>query len=236
MQPIIEQICNIEGRHAAGTTPSPVMRAIARHAGNEVAASVETGSGKTTILFSRLSKNHKAFTIDDGSSDHGTAFAANSPLFDKSTVEFIYGPTQRTLPAYHFEHELDVALIDGPHAFPFPELEYFHLYPKLKPGSLFILDDIHIPNINNMYKFLREDDMFDLIEVVYTTAFFRRTSAPTFDPFGDGWPTQGYNKRRFPATTFGKVAENKLVKAVANAMQKSRAGNRIVAAATKLLK
>jgi len=40
--------------------------------------------------------------------------------------------------------------------------------------------------------------MFELIEVVGNTAFFRRTAAPTFDPFGDGWEGQLYNTKNSP--------------------------------------
>jgi hypothetical protein len=37
--------------------------------------------------------------------------------------------------------------------------------------------------------------MFDLDGIVRTTAFFTRTSAPAFDPVGDGWWRQKYNAR-----------------------------------------
>jgi hypothetical protein len=40
--------------------------------------------------------------------------------------------------------------------------------------------------------------MFALLEVVHTTAFFRRTDAPRFDPFQDGWWEQRYNLRTLP--------------------------------------
>jgi hypothetical protein len=45
---------------------------------------------------------------------------------------------------------------------------------------------------------MREDRMFELIDVVETTAFFRRTGEQLFDPFGDGWWLQEYNRKRFP--------------------------------------
>ena len=44
------------------------------------------------------------------------------------------------------------------------------------------------------HTFLAEDDMFTL-EHVANTAFFVRTSAPTFLPLGDGWWLQRYNVR-----------------------------------------
>jgi hypothetical protein len=44
--------------------------------------------------------------------------------------------------------------------------------------------------------------MFDFLGVAATTAFFRRNSAPLFDPHGDGWWRQKYNEKRFPVRGF----------------------------------
>jgi len=102
---------------------------------------------------------------------------------------------------HRFKHPLDLAFLDGPHGFPFPELEYFYIYPHLAPGAMLVVDDIHIPTIFNLYAFLRQEDMYDLVEVIQTTAFFRRTDAPSLSPESDGWWTQNYNKARFPVAT-----------------------------------
>ncbi len=128
--------------------------------------------------------------------DNGSGSIANvrrSPLLRPDVVTFVEGPTQATLPRYQFPEKLQLVLLDGPHAYPFPDLEYYFLYPHLETGALLILDDIHIPTVHNLFQFLRRDAMFALEEVVQTTAFFTRTSAPTFDPFGDGWQQQNYN-------------------------------------------
>jgi hypothetical protein len=118
-----------------------------------------------------------------------------SPLLRPDVVTFVEGPTQATLPAYRFTEKLQLVLLDGPHAYPFPDLEYYFLYPHLETGALLILDDIHIPTVHNLFEFLRRDAMFELEEVVEKTAFFTRTGAPVFDPFGDGWQDQNYNAR-----------------------------------------
>jgi hypothetical protein len=86
-------------------------------------------------------------------------------------------------------------LLDGPHGFPFPQLEYYYLYPHLDTGALLVLDDVQIPTIHQLYKFLRRDEMFEEIEVVGHTAFLRRTAAPAFDPLADGWWRQRFNER-----------------------------------------
>jgi hypothetical protein len=180
--------------HTAGPLASPkVLKALARHLCEQpVHHSVETGAGVTTLLFSHLSEDHVVFAVDGGSGSSQNV--KTSPLFNAATTSFVEGPTQKTLPLYRPEHRLQAALLDGPHAFPFPLLEYYYIYPQLQEKALLILADIHIRSVHDLYNFLRADEMFELVEVLERTAFFRRTTAPVFDPLGDGWWLQGYNR------------------------------------------
>jgi hypothetical protein len=183
--------------HLAGTMSENVLRVIARYFGERrIACSAETGSGKTTLLFSHLSRDHKIFAKEGD--NHSISVVRDSPLLNRNTVQFIEGPTQVTLPQYKFAEKLQLVLLDGPHGYPFPELEYYYFFPHLDVNALFIVDDIHIPTVHRLFEFLREDDMFRVLEVVDQTAFFVRTEVPLFSPFGDGWWMQGYNKKRFP--------------------------------------
>jgi precorrin-6B methylase 2 len=177
-----------------GSLSRDVLRSIVDHCSPlNIQHSVETGCGKSTVLFSHLSRHHLVFAIDPYNKGALTS-TQGSPLLDTNTVEFIEGPTQQTIPRYRFDHQLDAIFIDGPHGYPFPELEYYFTYPFLRAGGLLIVDDIQIPTIRHLFNFLKTDAMFSLLEVVRTTAFFRRTEAPTFDPYGDGWWFQNYNK------------------------------------------
>ena len=182
------------GLHSAGSFPARTFQAIARAAHKrQIQNSAETGSGASTLLFSHLSEHHTVFALDGGSGS--IANVRRSPLLRRDVVTFVEGPTQATLPQYRFTEKLQLVLIDGPHGYPFPDLEYYFLYPHLETGALLILDDIHIPTVHNLFQLLRRDAMFELDEVVQRTAFFTRTSARTFDPFGDGWSQQNYNAR-----------------------------------------
>lgn len=192
---VVEQITEVApGLHTATTFPTKVLRAIARHlAERSIQCSAETGSGASTLLFSHFSANHTVFADDSGSgSVHNVE---RSPLLKPGIVRFVEGPTQQTLPLYPFSDKLQAALLDGPHAYPFPDLEYYFLYPHLDAGALLIVDDIQIRSVHNLFEFLRRDRMFRLEEVVHTTAFFTRTDVPTFSPVGDGWWEQGYNRK-----------------------------------------
>ncbi|HTQ56280.1 MAG TPA: class I SAM-dependent methyltransferase [Bryobacteraceae bacterium] len=180
--------------HTAGAMSPKTLTAIYSHVKQRtIRFSLETGCGASTLLMSHLSGRHLVFAEDNKSGS--VENVRTSLLLNRSVVQFVEGPTQRTLPQFNFEDSAQFALLDGPHAYPFPDLEYYHVYPVLDHGALFVLDDIHIKTINNLYCFLKEDAMFRLDEVVGTTAFFTRTDAPTFCPTGDGWQSQLYNNR-----------------------------------------
>ena len=193
--------------HGAGCLEMANLEALAKHAAaRRVRRSVETGAGKSTLLLSHLSEHHTVFAVNAGESLSRTR---ENSLLRKEQVEFVEGPTQLTLMTHEFTEPLQLVFIDGPHGFPFPNMEYWKLYPHLEPGGLLVLDDIHIPTIRQMFDFLREDDMFTLLETVGKTAFFERTNAPTFSPVEDGWWLQPYNVSRFPVPydNIGRTAQ-----------------------------
>lgn len=190
---ILDEICGIAATlHSAGTFDMPALRALIRHASTiDIRHSAETGSGVSTLLLSHLSNDHTAFTIDSGTGSVDNVI--NSPFFRKERVKWILGPTQLTMPKHEFRESFQFVLLDGPHAWPFPDMEYYYLYPHIDVGGILAVDDIQIRTIGRMADFLKIDAMWDLIEVVQNTALFRRTCAPTFCPTGDGWWEQKYN-------------------------------------------
>jgi len=185
--------------HGAGSCGPDVLRTLVRYAEPlRCRRSVETGTGKTTLLLSHLSEHHTVFTKEDAGDGDSLVAVQKSELLRQNRVQFVLGPTQRTLAEFRFTEPLNLVMLDGPHAYPFPQLEYYHLYPHLAENGLLVIDDIHIPTIFHLFSFLADDAMFELLSVVDTTAFFRRTAAPLFDPLQDGWEHQRYNERRFP--------------------------------------
>lgn len=179
--------------HGSGPLSDRVLQVIADYCKEigPITYSLETGAGKSTLFFSQIAQNHVVFAINVGNS---LSRVRESSLFNGDRVEIVEGPTQLTLPAYSFDKKIQVALIDGPHGYPFPELEYYYIYQHLDTGGLLIIDDINIPTIKNMADVLKKDEMFEWMGTVGKTAFFKRTSAPLFDPLGDGWWDQGFNK------------------------------------------
>lgn len=171
--------------HSLGSFSPRTLEIMVRHLSSQpIQHSIETGCGVSTLIFSHLSPDHTVFALNYGGSITNTKA---SELFNPATTVFVEGPTQKTFPQYTFRNKLQAALIDGPHAFPFPQLEYYYIYPHLEEGALLIIDNMTMPSIHDLFQFLKADEMFRLIEMAGWTAFFRRTSAPVFDPLGDGF-------------------------------------------------
>ena len=200
---IVDEIVGLNlgnASHAAGAFSASTLKKIEMLLPTAMEATAETGCGKSTILFSNISAAHVVFSFDDRGLDDDSSvrFFEECSLTKLDRVETIFGPTQQTLPSYKNFRTYDCVLIDGPHGYPFPELEYYYFYPHIRQGGFLIIDDVHIPTIGRLADFVQEDDMFELHELVDTTALFKRTTAPLFDPFGDGWWVQKYNRRRTP--------------------------------------
>jgi precorrin-6B methylase 2 len=192
------------GAHRAGTlTLEPLNRLewyLQEHFDGKPVHTVETGCGASTIVFAQYAEQHLAYCYDDREFEASSvSYARQFPGFREEPVNWIFGPTQQTVFSHPLEQPVDVILLDGPHGYPFPELEYFAFYKSLRPGGILIVDDVHIPTINNLYRFLLEDDAFVCLELASTTAYFQRTDSPDFDMEGDGWWLQRYNAQRFPA-------------------------------------
>ena len=153
-------------------------------------SSVETGCGGSTIVLSQASDRHVAFAIE-GTDGTIAALRQQSDLRAEN-VTFVEGETKDTLPGYQFEGELDLALLDGPHAYPMPQIEFAYLFPRIRLGGWLLLDDIQIPSVYELFHFLEQESSVVLEEVVVRTAFFRKAGVTEQGP--DGWALQGMNR------------------------------------------
>ena len=185
------------GQQAAGNLAYDVLERIEQLMPAGAVKSAETGCGRSTILFSNLVTSLTSFCLDDQMEQGSSVmYCRQSELFQPDRVQFVFGPTQQTLPGYAHDGKYDCVLIDGPHGYPFPDIEYFHFYPLVRPGGLLIIDDVQIASIGRMADILQEDAMWEFVEMARTTAIFRRTSNPAFTTTGDDWWKQQYNQRR----------------------------------------
>jgi precorrin-6B methylase 2 len=153
--------------------------------------SAETGCGGSTILLSQISEAHTAFAIEG--EQRTITGLRNWPDFRADRVRFVEGESRETVPGWRPTDELDLLLLDGPHAYPMPQVEFAYLFRWLRVGGWLVLDDLQIPAVYELFRFLEGDASVELEEVVVRTAFFRRVSAVVEGP--DGWEKQGMNRR-----------------------------------------
>ncbi len=208
---VVDEIIKHEiskGSHRAGTVSNTNLRRIEKliidhFDGNKKLITLETGCGKTTVLLSNYANQHNVFCIDDRSEESSSLqYLMSFPELKRDAIKFIYGPTQSTLPGFRHSEKYDIVLLDGPHGYPFPDLEYYHLYPHIKENGLLLIDDIQIPSIGRMFDLLKEDAMFIFIGLIGYMGVLARDNQPLFDPFGDDWWTQNYNRRRTDVVRF----------------------------------
>ncbi len=194
----LEQEENERQEQAAGSLSYGTLKTIEALMPSGVERTAETGCGRSTIVFSNISADHTVFCLEDYDYGEGSSvrYFESSGLFRPETVTRVYGPTQQTLPTYQHAGQYDCVLIDGPHGYPFPDMEYFCFFPWVKVGGLLIIDDVQIASIGRMTDILQEDAMWDLEVLDGYTAIFRRTDAVTLSTTGDDWWLQGYNQRR----------------------------------------
>jgi hypothetical protein len=153
-------------------------------------STAETGCGGSTIILSHASDRHTAFALEG--KDRTVSELRKESALRGERVIFVEGETKNTLPQYQFEGELDLVLLDGPHAYPLPQVELAYLYPWIRVGGWLVVDDIQIPSVYEMFEFLRKESSVALEEVVVRTAFFRKSDAKEHAP--DGWAAQGINR------------------------------------------
>jgi hypothetical protein len=174
-------------------SPAALHGIAARSKDRQFECTAETGCGGSTILLSHLSRRHIAFALEGADLTVSELKHRGDLVADR--VEFVEGETRYTLPVFGFQSKLDLVLLDGPHAYPLPQIEFAYLFPHLKTGGWLVLDDLQIPSVYELFKFVKSLSEVELEEVVGRTACFRRTqdsSNSAFNP--DGWWLQKMNR------------------------------------------
>jgi predicted O-methyltransferase YrrM len=116
---------------------------------------LETGSGISTLIFALRGAEHFAVTPNANESIAIREYA-NANGIDVSRVRFVNEPSESALPAMETPR-LDLVLIDGKHAFPWPILDWFFTADRLKRGGIVILDDTPLWAVQGLARFLSAD-------------------------------------------------------------------------------
>ncbi len=147
-----------EHLHAAGKAAWDASEAVLSFLEDTLEAgwrTLETGAGRTTLLFARKGCLHHAVTPSSEEIAAITAAAAAQGV-DLSRVTFHEGFSQDVLPRLGSD-ELDLAFIDGGHGFPIPAVDFQYVAPRLKVGGVLLIDDVDLWTGDMIVQVLRRD-------------------------------------------------------------------------------
>jgi predicted O-methyltransferase YrrM len=116
-------------------------------------ATLETGAGASTIVFAARGTDHEAVTPSAAEEERIRAECERRGI-STERVRFRIGSSADVLRTWE-PRPLDLALVDGAHAFPYPTLDWWFLAPHLKIGGLMLLDDAYMPPVAAVVDHLR---------------------------------------------------------------------------------
>lgn len=140
---------------------------------------LEIGAGSTTLVFGIRQARHTAVCPAPGEVDRIRAYADEHDI-ELGAVDFVLATSEAYLPAARLE-QLDLVLLDGKHAFPWPMLDWFFTVDALRPGGLLLVDDVHIRAVAVLDDFLRADPAWEHTADFGKTQVFRKLHADVLD-------------------------------------------------------
>jgi hypothetical protein len=155
---------------------------------------LETGSGISTVLFAALGTQHCCITPLGEEVDRLLDYCRSRDI-DTAEVRFEIGPSEAVLPRLaDAGTPLDVVFIDGNHGFPTPAIDVFYGAGQLVEGGLLVLDDVHLPAVAELRRFLDLDPRFANGPCTPKWASYRRAGSGSLvqdwweQPFWKGRP------------------------------------------------
>jgi predicted O-methyltransferase YrrM len=190
---------------------------IYEHADGKV--TLETGCGASTIVFAAVASEHTAVFL---SPSEGDAVAQWCIDHDVDTTKLTLAPGSSPEVLTKMAHDpIDVLFIDGCHAHPFPQLDWYLAAPRVRVGGIVIVDDIQLPGPASLHRFLRRDDRWELLaDAGYWSAFRRR--AP-FDVATE-WASQAHPVDSLDRVRHVARAPRRLAALLRNARNAQRLG------------
>jgi predicted O-methyltransferase YrrM len=143
-------------------------------------ATLETGAGASTIVFAAGGATHEAVTPSQAEADRILAECERREISTEH-LAFRIGSSADVLRGWE-PRKLDLVLVDGAHAFPYPTLDWWYLAPHLKVGGLMLLDDAYMPPVAAVVGHVRHSSAWRLEEPVsFRTAVARKLADETID-------------------------------------------------------
>jgi predicted O-methyltransferase YrrM len=136
-------------------------------------ATLETGAGASTIVFAARGAHHEVVTPSSEEADRILGECERRGISTEH-LAFRIGSSADVLRTWE-PRPLDLALVDGAHAFPYPTLDWWYLAPHLKIGGLMLLDDAYMPPVAAVVDHVRDSPAWRLEEPAsFRTAVVRK--------------------------------------------------------------
>ena len=149
---------------------------------------IETGCGLSTAVFAAAGAEHTCVSPFADEHRRIAAWCAAHGIGTEA-VRFVEGRSDAVLPALAVQ-DLDLALVDGSHAFPHAFVDFWYLALRLKRGGLLLVDDLQLWTGGTLSDFLREQPEWELVhDFPPRAAVFRL--AGTLEILG-AWSRQPY--------------------------------------------
>jgi predicted O-methyltransferase YrrM len=137
---------------------------------------LEIGSGISTLTFGIKEANHICITPSEREIRTIKAYAAQKAIQLKNHT-FINQFSEEALPALRVEHPLDLILIDGKHAFPWPFIDWFYSVVHLKQNGILLVDDTQLLSGKILCDFMKNDPNWEYLTTLDgRTQVFRKTA------------------------------------------------------------
>jgi predicted O-methyltransferase YrrM len=144
---------------------------------SEQSKTLETGAGLSTLVFALKMSTHIAITPNANEVEAIREYASKNQI-SLSRVDFVIEPSDSYLPRCA-RHDLDLVLIDGKHAFPWPIVDWYYTAEMLREGGTLILDDAELASVALLKDFMNEDPHWELLQCFgrHATAFRKRSKS-----------------------------------------------------------
>ncbi len=213
--------------HSGGTrvwsaTPR-TLELLATHVADDD-SSVETGAGASTVVLAAAGARHTAISPFGDEHQRIRAYLESEGIQDDK-ITFIEGSSDTVLPSLPGDATFDFAFIDGKHSFPYPVVDFHLIDRRLKVGGKLLIDDIPIPAVNVVFRFLDESSDWRLLDIADNRAALFLKLADAEDE--DNWHLQPANAG-YPDYSFAPLEKRLRLQAAHSAQVfKRRLGDRV---------
>jgi predicted O-methyltransferase YrrM len=148
-----------------------VLEFLSSQAGNAT-ATLETGSGHSTVVLLSRAKQHFAIAPDANERDAIVKFCGEHGI-DITPLRYFVGRSVDVLPTLSMP-PLDIALIDGDHAFPVPFMDWFYVADSVRRHGLLLVDDIQLRTGHVLRQFLQSEPEWRHVRDIGKTSVFEK--------------------------------------------------------------